>query len=258
MPRKINVIAWNEFVHEREKQEVRDIYPQGIHACVADFLNREDGIQAETATLQETEHGLPKSRLETCDVLLWWGHAAHGQVDDEVVARVRERVLQGMGLIVLHSGHFSKIFRSMLGTSCALQWREADETEVIWTVNPSHPIAEGIPAHFILEKEEMYGEPFVVPEAEETVFMGWFAGGNVFRSGLVYRRGAGRIFYFQPGHETHPTYHQPVIQKVIVNAVRHVAPLHGNAAWKDVEAAPNGAPVIPIAGYTHRDEKGLR
>ncbi|WGK69188.1 ThuA domain-containing protein [Candidatus Haliotispira prima] len=258
MTKKISVIAWNENVHEQEMQVVRDIYPQGIHGCLAGLLNEEKDILAETATLQEPEHGLSQSRLDNCDVLLWWGHAAHAQVSDEVVARVYERVLQGMGLIVLHSGHFSKIFRRMMGTSCALQWREADEKEVIWTVNPGHPIAKGIPAHFILENEEMYGEPFVVPEANETVFMGWFAGGNVFRSGLVYNRGAGRIFYFQPGHETHPTYHQPVIRKVLVNAVRYVAPRHSSAAWKNVEDAPNGAPIIPIPGYVHKTEQGLR
>ncbi len=255
MPDKINVIAWNENIHELEMQTVRDNYPKGIHRCLAEFLNKEPDIQAETATLQEAEHGLPQSRLDNCDVLLWWGHAAHGQVSDEVVARVRERVLQGMGLIVLHSGHFSKIFRSMMGSSCALQWREADEQEVIWTVNPSHPIAKGVPPHFILEKEEMYGEPFVVPEADETVFMGWFSGGNVFRSGLVYRRAAGKIFYFQPGHESYPIYQQPMIQKIITNAVRYV---YNDNPWKDVEDAPNGAPIIPIFGYVHKSEKGLR
>ena len=258
MSRKINVIAWNENIHEQEMQIVRNIYPRGIHGCLAGFLDQEQDIQAETATLQEPEHGLPQARLDNCDVLLWWGHAAHGQVRDAVVARIRERILQGMGLIVLHSGHFSKIFRWMMGSSCALQWREADEKEIIWTVNPSHPIAEGVPSHFILDHEEMYGEPFVVPEADEIVFMGWFAGGNVFRSGLVYRRAAGKIFYFQPGHETHPSYHQPVVQKIIANAVRYVAPLHANAAWKDVEDAPNGAPIIPIPGYVHKAERGLR
>ncbi len=258
MSKPIRAIAWNENIHEQEMPEVCGIYPRGIHGCLADFLNREGGIQAETATLQEEEHGLPQSRLENCDVLLWWGHAAHGQVSDQVVARVRERVLQGMGLIALHSAHFSKIFRSLMGTSCALQWREANEQEILWCVNPSHPIAEGVPGHLILEQEEMYGEPFVVPEPDESVFMGWFTGGNVFRSGLVYRRGAGRIFYFQPGHETHPTYNQSVIQQIIANAVRYVAPQHTNAAWPDVEDAPNGAPVIPIPGYVHKTEQGLR
>ena len=255
---KTNVIVWNENIHEREMPEVRAIYPDGIHSCIAGFLNREADMAAKTATLQQEHQGLPQSHLDACDVLLWWGHAAHGEVDDALVARVRERVLQGMGLIVLHSGHFSKIFRSLMGTSCALQWREAEEKEVLWTVNPGHPIAEGLPPHVILENEEMYGEPFAVPEADETVFMGWFAGGNVFRSGLVFRRAAGKIFYFQPGHETHPTYHQPLIQKIIVNAVRYVAPKSSSFAWRDVEDAPNGAPVIPIAGYTHKNEQGLR
>lgn len=254
----VRVIVWNENVHEQEMPEVQKLYPKGIHGALADALSKCPELGISTATLQEEEHGLSQARLDECDVLLWWGHAAHGEVKDEVVARVRERVLQGMGLIVLHSGHFSKIFRSMMGTSCALQWREANEKEIIWTVNPSHPIAERVPAHFELEQEEMYGEPFVVPEAEETVFMGWFQGGNVFRSGLVYRRGAGRIFYFQPGHETHPSFHNPHVGQILRNAAHYVAPKRRNSWWPKVEDAPNAAPVVPIPGYTHRSEEGLR
>ena len=215
----IRAVVWNEYVHEQSSDVVAEIYPNGIHGTIADALNADPEIEATTATLQQEEHGLPAERLAETDVLLWWGHAAHGDVDDAVVERVAEHVWNGMGLVVLHSGHLSKIFKRLMGTPCSLTWREAGERERVWVTTPNHPIAEGIGPYFELETEEMYGEPFRVPEPLETVFIGWFQGGEVFRSGLTYRRGAGNVFYFQPGHEAYPTYHDANIQKVLCNAV---------------------------------------
>lgn len=245
----IKAIVWNEFRHERENDVVRAIYPDGIHATIAATLNGAEGMEAETATLDEPENGLPESRLESADVLLWWGHKAHGEVSDEVVERVVRRVWEGMGLIVLHSGHFAKPFKRLMGTPCALKWREAGERERLWVVNPGHPIVQGIGDCIELENAEMYGEPFSVPEPDETVFLSWFEGGEVFRSGLVYRRGAGRIFYFRPGHETYPIYHNPGIQRVLTNAVRWA---HNPApAWSTVDDAPN----VPIDRAPERIEE---
>jgi trehalose utilization protein len=218
------VTVWNEFRHERENDDVARVYPEGIHATIAAALN-DRGIEAKTATLDEPEHGLTEDVLNSTDVLLWWGHIAHDEVADEVVERVHERVLGGMGLIVLHSGHFSKIFKKLMGTTCDLKWRE-DDTERLWVVSPGHPIAEGIGEYIELE-EEMYGEHFDVPQPDELVFVSWFGGGEVFRSGLCYRRGAGRIFYFRPGHETNPSYHNPDVLRVIENAVHWAAPTPG-------------------------------
>ncbi len=233
----IRAVVWNEFVHERENAVVREIYPDGIHGAIAAALATDPEIEASGATLQEAEHGLPQARLDATDVLLWWGHKAHGQVDDAVVERVAQRVHEGMGLIVLHSGHFSKIFKRLMGTPCSLRWREAGEKERLWAINRAHPILAGIGPAIELPSEEMYGEPFLVPEPMETVLVSWFEGGEVFRSGLTYQRGAGRIFYFRPGHETYPTYHDPVVQAVLRNAVRWA---HNPApAWKDVAEAPN-------------------
>ncbi|MEX3014234.1 ThuA domain-containing protein [Gymnodinialimonas hymeniacidonis] len=216
----IRAVVWGENVHERENPIVAGVYPKGLHGCIADALNAADGISATTATLQEPEHGLPQSRLDETDVLLWWGHAAHGDVSDEVVERVVEAVWGGMGLILLHSSHFAKVFKRLMGTPCNLTWREAGERERLWVSARQHPIARGLPDHFELEHEEMYGEPFAVPEPLETVFISWFQGGEVFRSGLTYRRGAGKVFYFRPGHETYPTYFDPNIRRVLVNATR--------------------------------------
>ena len=233
----INAVVWGENVHERESEVVASVYPNGMHACIADALNAAGGISATTATLQEKEHGLPEDRLAKTDVLLWWGHAAHGDVDDAVVQRVVDQVYAGMGLILLHSAHFAKIFKKLMGTPCNLTWREAGERERLWVTSRQHPITHGLPDHFELEHEEMYGEPFGVPEPLETVFVSWFQGGEVFRSGLTYRRGAGNIFYFRPGHETYPTYYDPNIRQVLVNAVRWAQ--NPVARVGDVHDAPN-------------------
>ena len=220
------VTVWNEFRHERESPEVTAIYPDGMHTVIADAL-RAHGLPVSTATLDEPEHGLDAQRLAATDVLIWWGHLAHEEVADALVDRIQQRVLDGMGLIILHSGHFSKIFRRLMGTSCDLKWREAGEKERLWLLEPGHPIAEGLGEFIELPQAEMYGEPFDVPPPETLVFVSWFQGGEVFRSGCCYRRGNGKIFYFRPGHETYPIYYQPDIQKVIKNAVLWVAPSAG-------------------------------
>jgi len=224
---KIRVTVWNEYRHEKKDQKVADVYPNGIHGAIAEGLRAAPGLEVGTATLDEPEHGLTARVLDSTDVLVWWGHQAHKDVRDEVVDRVQARVLAGMGLIVLHSGHFSKIFKRLMGSSCALRWREADEKERLWIVEQGHPIADGLPPYFELPREEMYGERFDIPQPEATVLIGWFAGGNVFRSGCTWTRGKGRVFYFQPGHESYPTYFQPEVRKVLANAVRWAAPGDG-------------------------------
>ncbi len=220
----LHVTVWNEFKHERENAIVAKIYPNGIHQAIADFLECDD-IEVQTATLDMPDCGLTQEVLDKTDVLLWWGHMAHKEVPDEVVDRVQNAVLAGMGIIFLHSGHHSKPMRRLLGTTCHLCYR-GKEKERLWITNPAHPIVQGIEGRsFALSEEETYGEPFDIPEPDETVLIGWFRGGDVFRSGVVYRRGLGKIFYFQPGHESCPTYYDPNVQLIIRNAVRYVAPV---------------------------------
>nr|MBF0681412.1 ThuA domain-containing protein [Pseudomonas sp.] len=232
----IRTLVWGENVHEQKNKIVADNYPNGMHSQIAKLLSADSNIETRTATLQEPEHGCTEEALANTDVLVWWGHAAHGQVADEIVERVAKRVWEGMGLIVLHSGHFSKIFKRLMGSPCGLTWREAGERERLWVTNPGHPIAKGLPAYFELEMEEMYGEPFSVPEPLETVFVSWFQGGEVFRSGLTYRRGAGNIFYFRPGHETYPTYHDDTVGLVLRNAVNWA---YNENAFPQMLEAPN-------------------
>jgi len=235
MAKDIKVTVWNEDVHEKTNEKVAGIYPQGIHGAIAGHLNSQAGVSARTATLDEPSHGLCDEVLEDTDVMIWWSHAAHERVCDEVVDKVHRRVLAGMGLIVLHSSLLSKIFRRLMGTTCQIKWRDAGEREVLWVTAPGHPILAGIDDHFILEHTEMYGEHFDIPEPDETILISSFAGGEVFRSGCTFRRGAGKIFYFRPGHETHPIYHDPTVLKVLTNAVRWARP----AGWMAFACDPH-------------------
>ena len=259
----IRTIVWNENVHEQKNALVRGLYPKGMHGAIAEALNKDNAIHAETATMEQPEHGLTVERLAKTDVLLWWGHMAHGDVKDEIVERVQTRVHEGMGLIVLHSGHFSKIFKRLMGTPCALKWREAGEKERLWILNRNHPIAAGLGEAIEIPEEEMYGEPFSIPEPMETVMISWFEGGEVFRSGVTYQRGAGRVFYFRPGHEAYGTYHLPDVQQVLRNAVKWA---HNPApAWVAINDAPNvpagkaPEPLIERGAKLHAPgEKGKR
>jgi trehalose utilization protein len=223
----LRIVVWNENIHESRGDEVvRRHYPDGIHTVIADGLRAELGADAQvsTATLAEPEHGLTETVLADTDVLLWWGHIGHDQVDDAVVDRVHRHVLAGMGIVVLHSGHYSKIFKRLLGTTASLKWRNARERELIWTVAPGHPIADGVPNPVIIPEQEMYGEFFDIPTPDELIFISSFGGGEVFRGGITYRRGLGKLFYYSPGDQEYPVYHHPDIRRILRNGVRWVAP----------------------------------
>ena len=220
----IKVTVWNEFRHEKTKEKVKALYPDGLHAVVKDFLSKQEDLDVRLAALDDPDQGLPDEVLEDTDVLIWWGHMAHKEVDDELVKKIQKRVYLGkMGFIALHSGHHSKPFKAILGTNGNLQWGR-EQKEIIWNMSPGHPIAAGIPDHFLIESEEVYSEPFFIPQPEELIFGGWFEDGNIFRSGCVWTRGAGKIFYFQPGHETCKSFYNPYVQRIITNAVYYVKP----------------------------------
>ncbi|MET7334254.1 ThuA domain-containing protein [Nonomuraea sp. NPDC005650] len=225
----VNVTVWSENYHEPREEAVRRIYPDGMHGAIAEGLTEllGDRVRTRTAVLAEPEHGLTDEVLASTDVLTWWGHMAHEEVDDKVVERVRRRVLGGMGLLVLHSAHYSKIFRALMGTTCTINWRDAGERELVWTAAPGHPIAQGVPQPLVIERQETYGEPFGIPEPNELVFISNFSGGEVFRSGCCFRRGLGKIFYFSPGDQEYPVYYHPDVRRVLANAVLWAAPPDG-------------------------------
>ncbi len=231
----VSVTVWNEFIEEQTNDEVASLYPDGIHEILASGL-RDRGHEVRTATLDEPDHGLTPEVLDDTDVLVWWEHRAHEDVEDEIVDRVCQHVYNGMGFVPLHSAHFSKPFKRLMGTPCSLTYRESRERERVWTVDPSHPITAGLETSFVIPETEMYGEPFAVPEPDQLVFVSWFEGGEVFRSGCCYQRGNGRIFYFRPGHETYPVYHEPVVLDVIDNAVRWAIPPTDRTVSVDNEA----------------------
>lgn len=238
----IRATVWNENVHEVTEPHIMPFYPHGIHGAVASALREQlgDGVEVTTATLDQPEHGLTEQTLDATDVLFWWGHLAHDRVSDEVVERVQRHVLGGMGLVVLHSGHFSKIFTRLLGTTCSLSWRDDGDREVVWSTAPGHPIAEGVPSPLVIDAHETYGEYFDIPEPDETVFISSFSGSEVFRSGITYRRGLGRVFYFSPGDQKYPIYQHPDVRRVLGNAAR----------W----AAGTGPHRVPAVSHPRRGE----
>lgn len=226
MSAPIRVVVWGENRHEQVEEHVATRYPEGMHGAIARGVEHwlPGGAEVRTVTLDDEEHGLTEELLAETDVLVWWGHAAHDEVADEIVERVHRHVLSGMGLVVLHSAHWSKIFVKLMGTTCTLRWRSEHDRELVWTVNPQHPIARGIPNPIIIDEQEMYGEYFDVPTPDELIFISGFSGGEVFRSGMTYRRGFGRIFYFSPGDQDFPVYHHPDVLHVIANGVEWATP----------------------------------
>ncbi len=223
MSEGIRVTVWNEGVHEKEHPKAAEVYPKGMGYQIGQYLEKQPGIASvHVSELDHDGQGLTDDILNNTDVMTWWGHMAHDKVTDENAAKVHQRVLDGMGLVVLHSGHFSKPFRSLMGTGCDLKWREykgIGEKERLWVVDPAHPIVDGIPEYIELERAEMYGEHFDIPQPDQQVFISWFQGGEVFRSGCCWHRGLGKVFYFRPGHETLPIYYDQMILKVIYNGV---------------------------------------
>ncbi len=219
----MNITVWNEFVHEKEER-IAKVYPDGIHGAIKEGLSTDTNLNIRTATLDMPNHGLSEEILRDTDVLIWWGHMAHHKVSEEVAEMVAKHVRLGMGLIVLHSGHYSKPFKKLMGTSCSLSWREIGESERVWIIDPTHPIAQGLGRYIEIPQEEMYGEVFDIPVPDELVMIGWYKGGEVFRSGCVFKRGRGKVFYFQPGHEEFPTYYRPEIVQVLKNAVYYLKP----------------------------------
>ncbi len=236
----INVTIWNEYRHEKTDESVKKIYPYGIHETLKKQLSSESDFIIKTATLDQPDHGLSDDVIENTDVLLWWGHMAHGQVKDEIVKKVTDRVRKGMGIILLHSAHASKIMQSLTGCSGSLSWREQSEKQILWNLKPSHPISQGIGEYIILDKEETYGEPFGIPDPDELVFISWFSGGNVFRSGWVKNIQNGKLFYFQPGHETFASYLNIQVIQVIKNAIRYIKP---SGFFQNVESIWQKEPV---------------
>ena len=219
----MHVHVWAEDRPLPEAEEtMRKICPSGVEGQMAAFLGRQPDMTVTTSTLQDPEQGFDRKILDRTDVLVYWSHKHWQEVEDVHVDYLQKRVLEGMGLVVLHSAHASKLFSRLMGTRTqSLRWRENDEWQRYWIVNPGHPIAEGLEGeYFEVPMDETYGEYFEIPQPEAQVFITQSQGGEIFRSGSCWTRGLGRIFYFQGGHETYPVYMQSQVQLILTNAVR--------------------------------------
>ena len=246
----LRVTVWHEYRHEKKNETVRKLYPEGMHAAMKSAIEEfspPGSVEVRTATLDEPEHGLTDEVLADTDVMTWWGHGAHREVKDEIAEKVAQRVREGMGFIALHSAHYAKPLKLLMGTGCHLKWREVAEKERLWIVSPGHPITAGLEKDYIeLPHTEMYGEHFNIPDPDELVFISWFEGGEVFRSGCVWKRGAGKVFYFRPGHETFPIYYNPEIRRVLANSVHYVAPVAGATPYRK-DSPKVMPPLSPVA-----------
>lgn len=219
----MKVTIFTEFNASMESEEAKVSYPEGMNACLYDFISKEHDVKMIVHSKDDDGSELTEEILKNTDVLIWWGHWYHGLVSDDVINMVADYVNRGMGFIALHSAHESKIFQKLVGTSGALSWREMGENERLWIIERNHPIVAGIEdTHIDIEHEEMYGEPFSIPAPDELVLISWFKGGEVMRSGCVFNRGYGKIFFFRPGHETLPTYKHAQVQRIVLNAIEYV------------------------------------
>lgn len=214
----IHAAVWSE------ETAPQDVYPNDVNSTIAEHLNEHADIVAKAVSIDHAEQGVSTELLDWCDVLLWWGHLRHDDVSDTTVDRVERYVRErGVGYIGLHSGHYARPFKRLIGTSGDLgSVRDEGETEQIEVVSPSHPIAAGI-NDFSLPQVEMFGEPYDIPEPDDVIFESNFANGGEFRSGVTFTFGAGRGFYFRPGHEEYRIYHDLTVRTILANATRWAA-----------------------------------
>ncbi|MFH1372026.1 MAG: ThuA domain-containing protein [Planctomycetota bacterium] len=217
------VVVWSEGTAPK------NVYPNDICGAIAEGLKELKDWDVVEARLSDPNQGLPDELLNRADVLIWWGHKKHNQVRDGLVDKIVSRVKdEGMGFISLHSSHFARPNIKLMGTPCS--WKEylGDSNTLKITVkDPNHPIARGV-EDFTIYHDERYSEPYAVPQPLAVVFEGTYTldngGTDTSRQGLTWEIGKGRVFYFQPGHETNPVFFDPNIRRIISNAVEWAAP----------------------------------
>jgi trehalose utilization protein len=235
----INVLVWDE---QQDVQVKSGAYKNFLGNAVAEFLSKTDGLQVVSANINEPDQGLADDRIAAADVVVWWGHVRHKDVNDSKVESIVAKVKAGKaGFVALHSAHYSKPFKNLMGTNCGFKKVDANKNEGfvqhLRVVSPMHPIAKGV-KDFDIPKTEIYGEPFEVPMPDAIVLYGhwdtgdsfpdvccWTVGGKGVSSAAAKAANpGGRVVYFRPGHETFPIFHQPEVQRVVTNCVLWAAP----------------------------------
>jgi trehalose utilization protein len=216
------VVVWSEGTAPKS------VYPNDINGAVAEGLKDLSGWEVVKAGLSDPDQGLPDKLLQRADVLIWWGHQKHGDVKDELVDKIVKRVKEdGMGFIALHSSHFAKPNKKLMGTACSWKAYVLDSTTLKITVkSPDHPIAKGI-KDFTIDHSERYSDPYAVPTPKAVVFEGTASlkkgGTDTSQIGLTWEIGKGKVFYFQAGHETNPVFMDPNVRQIMSNAVQWAA-----------------------------------
>jgi trehalose utilization protein len=255
--RQRTILVWSEGTAPKE------VYPNDIRGAVAAELAKLRGYTVKTATLSDPEQGISQAALDATDVLIWWGHLKHGDVSDTGVERIVKRVREGgMGIIFLHSAHFAKPLKAVLGASGAWKDYVNDRSPHRITVaDPKHPIARGV-RDFVIPQEERYEEPFIVPTPEAVVFEGYYEKTKTkARQGLCWTIGKGRVFYFRPGHEEFPVFFMPEVRRIMRNAALWAARDEAGI-WEDNDPAapaaratrePPLALILRDAGYAGTD-----
>ncbi|MCI8623421.1 MAG: trehalose utilization protein ThuA [Provencibacterium sp.] len=222
----IRVTVWNEFYDDPRHPAIQELYPGGVQEYLASVLREEPDMAVTARHFYEDDAcGLSDEVLDSTDVLLVYGHILRDNVPEDRVKKLIERVVkEGMGVIFLHSALWMNLFQRLVGPGAYCGYRELGERERVWVVNRNHPIAAGLPSSFVIPHTEVYSEPAGFPDPDELVFISWYQGGEAARSGMVWRRGAGRIFYFSPGHAWYNAMQIPEYHTVIKNAVRWAVP----------------------------------
>lgn len=214
----MRILIYNEGRDERNKPEVLTIYPKEIGGALSHIVSQIPNSEIiDILSMYNVKEKLTNNLLESVDLLLYWSHGGNSQFPDELAKLIQDHVLRGMGFVVLHSAIGSKPFKALMGTTCSIHYRH-DDFERMTCCNPLHPIAAGLPLHIELDKEESYGEYIDVPKPDDIIYLGWFDSGEVCRSVMTWTRGYGKVVFIQPGHETNSSYHNPYIQKLIVNS----------------------------------------
>lgn len=224
---KKTVVVWSEGTAPKE------IYPNDINGAIAEGLKASPLMKdwdVVIAGIDDPDQRISDELLKKTDVLIWWGHKKHGDVKDALVDKIEKRVKEeGMGFIALHSAHFAKPNKRIMGTPCTFAAYVCDNKEnVVSVAMPNHPICKGVAKTFTVANDERYSDPYAVPTPDAVPLTAIQVRNDGTKEeakmGFCWTVGKARMFYLQMGHETNPIYFDPEIRKVMANAVLWAAP----------------------------------
>jgi trehalose utilization protein len=105
---KLRVLVWDE-----QQDAQKQAYPNFLGNHLAEDLKKEFDVRS--VSIKDPEQGLSKDNLEWADVVVWWGHLRHQEVNEEAVAAIVAKITEGKcGLVALHSAHYSQVFKASM------------------------------------------------------------------------------------------------------------------------------------------------